>query len=484
MTNYNLGRVAFVDKGTYSSTVTYNKWDFVTTSDSTYLYINDNPQAGTSVTDTNYWKCLADGKPATTAVSNANAAATNANTVATNVANAEAARVASGSIIASQSTPQTLGSSSARLTKLWATDIESTNIPTVGGVDLRTALGVTFPQYFDIKAKGDGSGVLQMNITVLYAGTATITGGYFYTDATGTSAGTTSVSLASGDNSIYMKTTSSATVFVPGLIKIRSGGTSGTNIPMLSNIVFSPIINYCSIAIDNSISNKLTIPFACTYFVLQGSNTVSGTLTIPSGCTIFSLQGSNTVDGTLTIPSVCTFFQLGGNNTVNGTLSIPSGCTYFYIAGNNTVSGQLSIPSACTTFQLYGNNTVSGTLTIPSGCTYIALQGYNTVSYNLTNTPDATKYINLSSANGGNYTYNTLSGQKTWAQNMREVYVRPMSGVWTSAMTDALLIDLSLVTTWTNEKTIDFRGNCGARTSASNSAVATLQSYGVTVLTN
>jgi hypothetical protein len=90
MKNYNLGRVAFVDKGAYSSTTTYNKWDFVTTSDSTYLYINDNPQSGTSVTDTNYWKCLADGKQAT-------AAASNANTVATNVANAEAQRVASGS---------------------------------------------------------------------------------------------------------------------------------------------------------------------------------------------------------------------------------------------------------------------------------------------------------------------------------------------------------------------------------------------------
>jgi len=97
MKEYNLGRVAFVDKGAYSPTVTYNKWDFVTTSDSTYLYINDTPKAGTSVTDTNYWKCLADGKPATTA-------ATNANTVATNVANAEAQRVANGSEVKTNKT--------------------------------------------------------------------------------------------------------------------------------------------------------------------------------------------------------------------------------------------------------------------------------------------------------------------------------------------------------------------------------------------
>jgi hypothetical protein len=462
MTNYNLGRVAFVDKGTYSSTVTYNKWDFVTTSDSTYLYINDTPQAGTSVTDTNYWKCLADGKPATTAASNATTAASNANQVATNIANAEAQRVASGSIIASQTTPQTLGSSSARLIKLWATDIDSTNMPTVGGVDLRTALGVTFPQYFDIKAKGDGSGVLQMNITVLYSGTATITGGYFYTDITGTSAGTTSVSLVAGDNSIYMKTTSSATVFIPGLNKIKSGGNTGTNVPLLSNIMFSPIINYCYINIDNTISGTLTIPSGCTFFLLQGNNTVVGTLTIPSGCNTFSLQGSNAVSGILTIPSACTTFSLLGNNTVSGILTIPSACTYF---------------------QLSGSNTVSGILTIPSGCTYVALQGSNTVSYNLTNTPDATKYINLSSANGV-YSYNTSSGQKTWSQNMRYIYIRPKAGVWTSAMTDALLIDLSSVTTWSTEKTIDLRGNCGARTTASDNAVSTLQNNGVTVLTN
>jgi hypothetical protein len=397
---------------------------------------------------------------------------------------AENQRVASGSIIASQSTPQTLGSSSARLTKLWATDIESTNIPTVGGVDLRMALGVTFPQYFDIKAKGDGSGVLQMSITVLYAGTATITGGYFYDDANGTTGQSTTKSLAAGDVSIYMKTSSTATVFVPGLTKIRNGN-SGTNIPALSNMIFSPLINYFSMyTIDNTIGGTFIISTGCTYFQLSGSNTFSGALAIPSGCTNFILRGNNTVSGTLTIPSSCTYFALYGSNTVSGILSIPSGCTTFMLGGNNTVSGTLTIPSGCTSFECSGSNTVSGTLTIPSGCAYLIIGGNNTMSYNLANTPDATKYITLSSANGGNYTYNTSSGQKTWAQGMRNVTLRPKAGVWTSAMTDALLIDLSSVTSWTNEKTIDLRGNCGARTSASSNAVSTLQGNGVTVLTN
>jgi hypothetical protein len=347
---------------------------------------------------------------------------------------------------------------------LWATDIESTNIPTVGGVDLRTALGVTFPQYFDIKAKGDGSGVLQMDITVLYACTATITGGYFYSDVNGTTGQSTTKSLAAGDVSIYMKTSSNATVFVPGLTKIRSGNASGTNIPALSNMAFSPLINYCSIySIDNTIGGTLIIPPGCTCFQLTGSNTVSGALTIPSGCTVFTLRGNTTVSGVLTIPSMCTNFVLYGANTVSGTLAIPSSCAAFLLGGSNTVSG---------------------TLIIPSGCGSIECSGGNTLSFNLTNTPDATKYIVLNSPAGGNYTYNTSSGQKTWAQGMREVFIRPKSGVWTSAMTDALLIDLSSVTTWTYEKTIDLRGNCGAKTSASSNAVSTLQGNGVTVLTN
>jgi hypothetical protein len=67
---------------------------------------------------------------------------------------------------------------------------------------------------------------------------------------------------------------------------------------------------------------------------------------------------------------------------------------------------------------------------------------------------------------------------------MRKVYLRPSTGVFTSAMTDALLISLSGQSSWTNEKLIDLRGNCGARTSASDSAVSKLQGYGVTVLTN
>lgn len=81
MTKTNLGRVMPIDKGQYSSSTTYAKLDLVHTADSTYVSkVNNN--TGHAVTDTDYWQCYADGKPATTAAAAANAAAAAANAAA------------------------------------------------------------------------------------------------------------------------------------------------------------------------------------------------------------------------------------------------------------------------------------------------------------------------------------------------------------------------------------------------------------------
>ena len=81
-TETKIARVAFMDKGAYSAETEYSKWDFVTTEDSTYLYIGETSATGKPVTDTAYWKCIADGKQATVAAGLANNAATTANTAA------------------------------------------------------------------------------------------------------------------------------------------------------------------------------------------------------------------------------------------------------------------------------------------------------------------------------------------------------------------------------------------------------------------
>lgn len=64
--NIRLGKVAFVDKGTYSSATTYNTFDFITTDDSCYLCIKDGNK-GHALTETTWWKCIARGTTATAA---------------------------------------------------------------------------------------------------------------------------------------------------------------------------------------------------------------------------------------------------------------------------------------------------------------------------------------------------------------------------------------------------------------------------------
>lgn len=81
-TETKIARVAFMDKGAYSAITEYSKWDFVTTADSTYLYIGESPAIGKPVTDTAYWKCIADGKQATLAAEAAAQAAGTANDAA------------------------------------------------------------------------------------------------------------------------------------------------------------------------------------------------------------------------------------------------------------------------------------------------------------------------------------------------------------------------------------------------------------------
>lgn len=60
-------KIMFTPKGVYDENTVYERLDFVTSVDSTYLYINQTPSKGKDVLNTDYWMCLADGKPATLA---------------------------------------------------------------------------------------------------------------------------------------------------------------------------------------------------------------------------------------------------------------------------------------------------------------------------------------------------------------------------------------------------------------------------------
>lgn len=68
-------KIMFTPKGAHNENTVYERLDFVTSIDSTYLYINPAPSKAPDLLDTNYWMCLADGKPATLAAAYATAQA-------------------------------------------------------------------------------------------------------------------------------------------------------------------------------------------------------------------------------------------------------------------------------------------------------------------------------------------------------------------------------------------------------------------------
>ena len=83
MTKIPLGKIAFTDKGTYSNTVKYGRFDFIVTEDSCYLSIKDD-NVGHPVTDIAWWRCIANGKPSTEAAEKALGEATRASNAADN----------------------------------------------------------------------------------------------------------------------------------------------------------------------------------------------------------------------------------------------------------------------------------------------------------------------------------------------------------------------------------------------------------------
>lgn len=103
----------------------------------------------------------------------------------------------------------------------------------------------------------------------------------------------------------------------------------------------------------------------------------------------------------------------------------------------------------------------------------------NELSGNISAIPVNIKTFSL----GGSNTISDYTSPRTWAANMKEVEVSPVSGGLSSSEVDNLLIDLSQ-TTFAPAATITLKGVNASRTSASDSAVITLTNKGVTVLTN
>lgn len=174
----------------------------------------------------------------------------------------------------------------------------------------------------------------------------------------------------------------------------------------------------------------------------------------------------------------------------------------------STWSGDIATLSNTITY-LYLNSTSStwtgDIATLSSALTYLYLNSSNTSTWSgdIATLSNALTYLRLVS-NASTWTGDiaTLSNDltslylasslspwtytaKVWSIVPTTLYLRPAPASFTSAMTDQLLIDLSVATTPVfTGKTIDLRGNCGAKTSLSNSAVAIITGGGGIVLTN
>lgn len=81
MAKTNLGKVGLTPKKAYSADITYERLDFVTAGDSSYVSLQDN-NLGHPVTDEAWWQVLASGAASTAAAEAAQAAADKANAAA------------------------------------------------------------------------------------------------------------------------------------------------------------------------------------------------------------------------------------------------------------------------------------------------------------------------------------------------------------------------------------------------------------------
>ena len=75
---------------------------------------------------------------------------------------------------------------------------------------------------------------------------------------------------------------------------------------------------------------------------------------------------------------------------------------------------------------------------------------------------------------------------RAWPRNISRVYIRPGTGSMVSADVDRILNDIASTANLAAVvyKVIDLGGNCGAHTSASNAAIATLTGLGFAVTVN
>ena len=159
------------------------------------------------------------------------------------------------------------------------------------------------------------------------------------------------------------------------------------------------------------------------------------------------------------LPVNLTYFRCYGSNTITGDITnLPVNLTHFYCRGSNTITGDISnLPVNLTFFLCVGSNTITGDISnLPVNLYYFYCTGSNTIS---------------------SYT------SRFWSTKPGTFILIGLSSL-SSTDVDQLLIDFDADLTWSAGNKITITGNCGARTAASDAAVANMESEGAEISTN
>jgi len=356
---------------------------------------------------------------------------------------------------------------------------------------------------FSIKGNGDASGLLEIYVYAKAESKFKIDGGSMYVTPDGSDSPKTQIISSGGQSYFWIKCSNSAKMSIENATSIAIRNYGGVNEPTvygydiadgcigleivnsdLSEVFHIPgkIELFFVLNSGNNITGKLNIPQTAKTVVVYGSELLSGQLTIPAGMTSLTVEGDNELTGSLHIPSKMISLSITGKNTLDGPLKIPELVESLRIDGENSLSGGIVVNQAMKYIYIGGKNTISGVLNLPNGVVNASFKGSNSLTYNFSSTPTTTSIIVLESPEFGNYEYNTTPGGFQFCSAMKKVSCVPKPGVWTSSMTDSLLIDLSAVESWIGvDKSITLGSNCGARTSESDLAVAQLLAKGVTI---
>ena len=278
-----------------------------------------------------------------------------------------------------------------------------------------------------LSSSGDGSEVSTLQLTFSAATSLKISGtGLFYDDAAGTiNPGNVRFADSGSIQTFYIRVPSGSCT-----INIVNGLDLITQFNEFSTETNSPAIG------DLLLSN---LPVNLTYFRCIGSNTITGNISNFSiNLLLFLCYGSNTITGNISnLPINVTYFECGGYNTITGDISnLPVNLTFFLCGGYNTITGDIS--------------------NLPINVTYFECGGSNTIN---------------------SYT------SRFWSTKPVTFILDGLSSL-SSTDVDQLLIDFDTDLTWSAGNKITITGNCGARTAASDAAVANMESEGAEISTN